>query len=99
MFKLLYTKEVRDNIGKLILKKMRQIKQGLERIAVNPEIGKGLSGDLKGLYSYRSGDYRIIYRVIHNEVTIIVLTVGHKQDVYEKLTRKSRGISRYSVNE
>ena len=94
MFRLLYTKEARDNIEKLTMKKKRQIKQGLERIATNPEIGKGLSGDLKGLYSHRSGDYRIIYRVIHNEITIIVLTVGQRQDVYDKLTRKSRGIIR-----
>jgi mRNA interferase RelE/StbE len=99
MFKLLYTKEARDNIDKLTIKKKRQIKEGLERIAMDPEIGKGLSGSLKGIYSYRSGDYRIIYRVIRGEITIIVLTVGHRQDVYDKLTRKIRGITGLSVNE
>ena len=99
MYRLLYTEEAKKNIEKLPEKKKRQIKDSVLRIAANPESGKRLSGDLKGLYSYRSGDYRIIYRVIHNEIIVLVLTVGHRQDVYNRLSRKISGLKGYSVNE
>ena len=99
MFELLYTKEAKDNIDKLPLKKKRQIKDALERVAVDPEAGKHLTGDLKGLYSYRSGDFRIIYKVFREKVTILVITVGHRKDVYEKITKKAAGIQDISLNE
>ena len=82
MYSVLYTSEAKESIGRLSLKKKRQIKNAIERIACNPAIGKYLTGDLKGLLSYRSGDYRIIYRIHHKEIMIIILTIGHRKDVY-----------------
>jgi mRNA interferase RelE/StbE len=82
MYNVLFTREAKESIGRLSLKKKRQIKDAVERIAQNPAVGKCLTGDLKGLLSYRSGDYRMIYRVYHKEITVIILTVGHRKDVY-----------------
>ena len=33
-------------------------------------------------YRIRVGDYRIIYRVERSRVTIVVLKIGHRRDVY-----------------
>ena len=88
MFKILYTKEAKTAIGKLPVKKKRQIKEAIERIAENPEIGKHLTHELKGLFSYRSGTYRIIYRIYHKEIMVFILTVGHRKDIYQKSSRK-----------
>jgi mRNA interferase RelE/StbE len=41
-----------------------------------------LKGDLSGLCKLREGDYRIIYAVIHDEMTIIIHAIGHRRDVY-----------------
>jgi len=40
---------------------------------------------LKGRNGYRirSGDYRIIYDVIDNILTINVIAVGHRRDIYD----------------
>ncbi len=83
MYKVFYTREAKESIGGLSLKKKRQIKDAVERIANKPGLGKYLTGELKGFLSYRSGDYRIIYRIYHKEITVIVLTVGHRKDVYK----------------
>jgi len=83
MYSVLYTSEAKESIGKLSVKKKRQIKDAVERIAKNPAIGKCLTGDLRGLLSYRSGDYRIIYRIFHKEITVVILTAGHRKDVYK----------------
>ena len=88
MYKLLYANEAKKNIEKLPAKKKRQIKEAAERIAQNPEIGKHLTHELKGLQSYRSGNYRIIYRVYHKEILVLILTIGQRKDIYKQTIRK-----------
>lgn len=37
----------------------------------------------KGLYRLRVGDYRIIYTVDHNVLTVYVIDAGNRGDVYK----------------
>ena len=99
MYSLVYTKEARDNIDELPLKKKRQIKDAVERLAADPGTGKSLTHDLKGLYSYRSGDFRIIYRIFREKLTILVITIGNRKDVYEKLSKRALSLRNISLNE
>ena len=88
MHSLKLTKEAAANIASLPTKKKRQVKDAIERLAKDPLLGKSLTKNLSGLYSYRSGDYRIIYKVLHRQILIIILTVGHRKDIYKKVSRK-----------
>ncbi len=45
--------------------------------------GKALEQDLKGLWRYRVGDYRIICSIEEEQVTILVLKIGHRRDIYK----------------
>jgi len=90
MYKILYTREAKAAIDRLTLKKKRQIKDAIERIAREPEIGKRLTRELTGLLSYRSGVYRIIYRIYHKEILVLILTIGHRKDIYKQITKKLR---------
>ncbi len=47
-----------------------------------PYLGKALSGELKGRFSYRIGVYRIIYAVVKHQLVIYVLDIGHRRGVY-----------------
>ncbi|MGO8881299.1 MAG: type II toxin-antitoxin system RelE family toxin [Desulfomonilaceae bacterium] len=40
---------------------------------------------LDGLYRLRVGDYRIIYRVVDNDLSILIVKIGHRKDVYRGL--------------
>lgn len=57
----------------------------MDKITINlskiPPEGKLLSGDLKGLFSYRVGDYRVLYTKIQEGV--LVLRIGHRREVYK----------------
>jgi mRNA interferase RelE/StbE len=90
MYKISYTGEARDQISKLSHKNREHIKNAIERIAEEPERGKMLRHELKGLWSYRSGVYRIIYEVLRAEIVLIIVTVAHRKDVYLKIKRKYR---------
>lgn len=44
--------------------------------------GKALTGSLRGFWRYRVGDYRIICEIHDDELVVIVVTVGHRRDIY-----------------
>jgi mRNA interferase RelE/StbE len=44
--------------------------------------GKPLQGEKRGLWRYRVGDYRLICDIQDEKITVIVLEVGHRKDVY-----------------
>ena len=44
--------------------------------------GKGLTANRSGEWRYRVGDYRIIAEIEDEKVIILVLTVGHRREVY-----------------
>ncbi|MFY9743464.1 MAG: type II toxin-antitoxin system RelE/ParE family toxin, partial [Candidatus Sulfotelmatobacter sp.] len=45
-------------------------------------LGKPLHGDKRGLWRYRVGDYRLICDIQDERITVIVLEVGHRRNVY-----------------
>ena len=57
-----------------------------ERIASGSDprrFGKTLKANLAGLWRYRIGDYRVICQIIDNELTVLVLAVGHRKTIYD----------------
>lgn len=45
--------------------------------------GKGLTANRSGQWRYRVGDYRLLAEISDKTVTILILTVGHRRDVYQ----------------
>jgi mRNA interferase RelE/StbE len=41
-----------------------------------------LAGELEGMIRYRVGDYRLICRLIDQTLTILVIEVGHRREIY-----------------
>ncbi len=51
--------------------------------ASNPrQWGKPLHGDKGGLWRYRVEDYRLICDIQEETITVLVLRVGHRKNVY-----------------
>ena len=54
----------------------------IDRLAHEPSAGGALKGEFGGLRRLRVGRYRIIYEAFHEELTILVVRVGHRREVY-----------------
>ena len=86
MFRVILSGQARKQLKKmdrhvtsLILGWIRKNLEGCE----NPRsLGKALTADKAGAWRYRVGDYRIICEIHDNEVVILVLSVGHRREVY-----------------
>ena len=70
----------------------RNIQERLEsaiadRLAAAPQsYGKPLSSSLAGYWKMRVGDYRVIYKVVRNEIWI--LAVINRRDVYTEILKR-----------
>jgi mRNA interferase RelE/StbE len=65
---------------RLILRYLR------ERIATAEDprrFGRPLTGNLKGLWRYRVGDYRIVAAIEEDRFVVLIVTVGHRREVYD----------------
>lgn len=60
----------------------RRVAQAIDLIAKDPNSGIPLRGDLKGLFKYRVGVYRIIYSVERKILLVTVIDIGHRKEVY-----------------
>jgi len=49
----------------------------------NPRrLGHALTGDRKGLWRYRVGDYRIVAAIEDDRFIVLVVAVGHRREAY-----------------
>jgi len=84
-YKVSYKNSVSKDLKKIDKKSCLILLDKIEKtLYKNPKIGKELSGNYSGLFSYRVGDYRIIYTII-SDYEILILRIAHRKDVYDKL--------------
>jgi len=60
------------------------LKNRLAKIENPRTIGETLHGQLKNFWKYRIGDYRLICKIEDETVTVLVLRVKHRREVYKK---------------
>jgi len=87
MYKVIFSKKADKELSKLDKKISTQIlnwiKENLEG-CINPKFyGKGLKGEHSGEWRYRIGSYRVIAEIQNEIITILVLRVGHRGQIYD----------------
>jgi len=90
---LVYAASAARQIRKLDRSALARVRHACDELARDPERGKPLQLSLRGLRSWRTGDFRIVYRIVRAEVQILVVAVGHRREVYalvERLLRRRR---------
>jgi mRNA interferase RelE/StbE len=61
---------------------LRFLRESLEPCDDPRQWGKPLHGERRGLWRYRVGDYRLICDIQDEKVTVLVLEVGNRKNVY-----------------
>lgn len=59
-----------------------RIRSSLLVLQMDPHAGKPLRGPWQGTWSFRVGMYRILYRIERNILTVVVLDIGHRREIY-----------------
>lgn len=87
MYRLRYVKSVEKDLRKLHkVQSFSNIIEKIQQLAENPTPPSSIK--LKGvanLYRVRIGQYRIVYTIKEAELVVLVVGVGHRKDIYDKL--------------
>ena len=67
-------------IAKRILSKLREIAQ----LEDPRSAGKGLTGNLSGLWRYRVGDYRVVVDIEDDVLVVLVIGIDHRSRIYKR---------------
>lgn len=71
-----------NQLDRTIQNRIRRYLKQLITQANPRQQGKALTGKYAGLWRYRIGDYRLICHIEDNKLTILVLELGHRKDIY-----------------
>ena len=81
-FEIFFKKSVWKDVKKIPKKDLQNILQRIKSLALNPRpLGcEKLTGQER--YRLRQGKYRIVYSIQENILTIWIVKIGHRKDVY-----------------
>lgn len=74
----------RKSLTKIPKKDRLRIEGVIEILRSNPYPPAATKLTERSEYRVRIGSYRIIYDVVKGRLVILVLTIGHRKDVYQK---------------
>jgi len=85
MYKVVIKKRAEKQFSRLSMKDQKRILEALQSLRKAPFDGKKLQGEVAGLWSIRVWPYRIIYIIEKKVVTVSIVAIGDRKDVYKKL--------------
>ena len=81
-FRVILPRSIQKKLDRLPDEIVRRLLTRLAELEANPRPGdvKKLKG--RNAWRIRVGDYRVIYEIHDRELQLIVITVGHRREVY-----------------
>jgi mRNA interferase RelE/StbE len=87
-YKIYFRQSALKELEKIPKKDLKRIIKRIETFSENPRPPghEKLSGHER--YRIRQGNYRIAYSIQDQDVTVWIVKVGHRRDIYRKLNRR-----------
>lgn len=70
-----------DKIERVQPRLYQALVKKIDTLANQPTLGKPLVGPLKGKWSLRVGDYRMLYEF--SQTRLVIFTINHRREVYK----------------
>jgi len=77
------TKHFLRELKKVPVHVRARVLAAIEDMMSNPSAGVRLRGELVGLLRWRTGDYRIVYKIDEEKRLVILIDVGPRKSVYD----------------
>lgn len=89
-YEVIYKKSAEKELGKLPKRIALQIAEEIDKLGDNPRphgykklTNYQVPHAPKDLYRIRVGDYRAVYSIEDNVITVVVFQIAHRRDIYE----------------
>jgi mRNA interferase RelE/StbE len=81
-YKIFFKKSVWKDFESIPKKDLKKILQRIDLLAENPRPPGSQTLSAQERYRIRQGYYRIVYSIQDDELTVWVVKVGHRKDIY-----------------
>lgn len=92
MYQLIYHELIETDLKRFSKPDRQKIRQAIyKKLKTRPDFfGKPLWKELKGYYRLRVEDYRIVYQIQAEKITVFVIHIGFRRDdeVYKEALRR-----------
>ena len=82
-YDIILSKTARKQLRKLPLKVAERLTQAIEKLADDPRPHGHIKLTGVSLYRIRIGDYRVIYNIEDDILTVYVVELGNRQEIYD----------------
>lgn len=86
MYKIVYTKNALEDLKSLEIRIAKRITEKIHFFANQQNLlsfSKKLQNFASNRYQFRVGDYRVIFRIGHGRIQVLlILRIKHRKDVY-----------------
>jgi mRNA interferase RelE/StbE len=86
-YKIFLCQSVLKDMEKIPKRELQRILKRIEKLAYDPRPRgcEKISGQDR--FRIRQGSYRIVYSIQDDELTIWIIKIGHRRDIYRKLEK------------
>lgn len=81
-YEILFKESVWKDLKKIPKRELKKILSRVEKLGNDPRPMECEKLTAEELYRIRQGNYRIVYSIQDNELTVWFIKVGHRKDVY-----------------
>ncbi len=81
-YQVVVVKRAQKDAQRFSKKDQKRVAAAITSLQSDPFRGKQLRGDYAGKWSLRVWPYRIVYTIEKEIVTVTVVRIGHRKDVY-----------------
>ena len=85
-WKIEFTKSAEKDFAKLNISIRQKVAERLEWLIKNFDdvVLRELTGEFRGFYKLRAGDWRVLYDVDWKNNCVVVVKVGHRSKIYKR---------------
>lgn len=84
MYQLQMRAQAHKDLLRLRPQDQKRMEAAIDQLLINPFAGKKMKGEWQGFWSARVWPFRIIYTIDKKIITVTVVAIGGRKDVYKK---------------
>ena len=84
-WRLVIAVKIQERLRTLPPKTKQYVRQAFREITQDPKSGKFLKEELEGFHSYKTGRFRIVYKIRSEAHVIEVLGIGRRETIYAEV--------------
>ncbi len=86
-YKIKWKLSAKKELNRIDRSAIQRILSAVESLLKNPyPAGSRKLRNAEHTFRVRVGDYRVVYSIVSNELMIEIIRVGHRKDIYDKLS-------------